>query len=118
MPLSKEDKEQATTAAKLAMWGAAVGAAKWSAISAVGAVVGMQYSPLYRGLTFQFKVFLCMIPPIFGGSIEAEKRFIDYEWRMRAQKKLEKARAELKVIGDEEEAEFLKQHIKDLEGRV
>lgn len=37
---------------------------------------------------------------------------------MRAIKKLEKAKAELKVLGDEEEAEFVKRHTENLEGRV
>jgi hypothetical protein len=46
--------------AKQAQWeaarGAAIGAAKWGAATAVIGGAGYVFSPIYRGLTIQFKV--------------------------------------------------------------
>lgn len=50
--------------AKDASWeagkGAAYGAVKWGAAAAVLSGVGFAVSPIYRGLTIQFKVYVCL----------------------------------------------------------
>ncbi|KAF2764265.1 hypothetical protein EJ03DRAFT_33837 [Teratosphaeria nubilosa] len=73
----KYDKLVEDSELETAMWtaarGAIVGAAKWGAFSAVAAGLGYAFSPVYRGLTFQFKVFLQMSGMTFGSVVEADK---------------------------------------------
>ena len=47
-------------------------------------------SPIYRGLTIQFKVFLQMSGMTMGGMIEADRRLRAYEWKMHAIRKAER----------------------------
>ncbi|KAH9827849.1 Synaptic vesicle transporter [Teratosphaeria destructans] len=74
----KHDKLVEDAELDTAMWtaarGALVGAAKWGAFSAVAAGLGSAFSPVYRGLTFQFKVFLQMSGMTFGSVVEADRR--------------------------------------------
>ncbi|KAI4860544.1 hypothetical protein F4820DRAFT_106255 [Hypoxylon rubiginosum] len=83
--------------AKEAQWeaarGAAVGAVKWGAASAVLGGVGFVFSPLYRGLTVQFKVYLQMSGMIVGSMIEADYRMRQYEQRVRMQRRMARDRA-------------------------
>ncbi|KAI1376584.1 hypothetical protein F4677DRAFT_82384 [Hypoxylon crocopeplum] len=83
--------------AKEAQWeavrGAAVGAVKWGAASAVLGGVGYVFSPLYRGLTVQFKVYLQMSGMIVGSMIEADYRMRQYEQRVRMQRRIARDRA-------------------------
>lgn len=53
-----EHDEEINSAAWAATRGAVVGAAKWGAFSAIAAAVAFNFSPIYRGLTFQFKVYV------------------------------------------------------------
>ncbi|KAI2608907.1 uncharacterized protein GGS25DRAFT_492064 [Hypoxylon fragiforme] len=83
--------------AKEAQWeaaqGAAVGAVKWGAASAVLGGVGYLCSPLYRGLTLQFKVYLQMSGMIVGSMIEADYRMRQYEQHVRMQRRIRRDRA-------------------------
>ncbi|TKA31089.1 hypothetical protein B0A50_02057 [Salinomyces thailandicus] len=80
--------EELNSAAWVAARGAAVGAAKWGLFSAVAAGVGLLYSPMYRGLTIQFKVFLQMSGMTLGSMIEADHRLRAHELIIRNHKKL------------------------------
>ncbi|KAI0130049.1 hypothetical protein BJ170DRAFT_298399 [Xylariales sp. AK1849] len=73
--------------------GAAVGAVKWGAASAIVGGVGFVFSPLYRGLTIQFKVYLQMSGMILGSMIEADHRMRQYEARVRMQRRIARDRA-------------------------
>ncbi|KAI1762794.1 hypothetical protein GGR53DRAFT_467941 [Hypoxylon sp. FL1150] len=83
--------------AKEAQWeaarGAAIGAVKWGAASAVLGGAGYVFSPLYRGLTLQFKVYLQMSGMIVGSMIEADYRMRQYEQRVRMQRRRARDRA-------------------------
>lgn len=50
-------------------------------------------SPVYRGLTFQFKVFIQMSGMVLGGYLEADKRVRLFEHRVRLQKRAERDHA-------------------------
>lgn len=68
MPSINDTKhEEAAEASWEATRGALYGAAKWGLASAVLGGVGYAVSPLYRGLTIQFKVYVpspsCLAPP-------------------------------------------------------
>lgn len=65
-----------------------MGAAKWGAFAIVAGAVGWQFSPVYRGLTVQFKVFLQMSAMTLGGMIEADRRLIKHEQYVRVEKKV------------------------------
>jgi len=84
------DDEEINDAAWVAARGAAVGAAKWGIISAVAAGMGVAFSPLYRGLTFQFKVFLQMSGMTFGSIIEADRRLRTHGASVRRQKVMQR----------------------------
>ncbi|KAM0719268.1 hypothetical protein Q7P37_005173 [Cladosporium fusiforme] len=80
--------EEVNEAAWAAGRGAVVGAAKWGIFSAVAGLVAFQFSPVYRGLTFQFKVFLQMSGMTFGSILEADQRLRDHGAWQRRQKKV------------------------------
>ncbi|THW79383.1 hypothetical protein D6D19_01232 [Aureobasidium pullulans] len=54
----KLDSEETNAAAWQATRGAVTGAARWGIYSAVAAGIAYAYSPVYRGLTIQFKVYV------------------------------------------------------------
>ncbi|KAL0262129.1 hypothetical protein SLS55_003567 [Diplodia seriata] len=85
---SLEKDAEINSAAWVAARGAAVGAAKWGIGAAVLGGAGYIFSPIYRGLTIQFKVFLQMSGMIFGSIVEADRRLISHEQFVRAQKRL------------------------------
>ncbi|KAI1799970.1 hypothetical protein F4811DRAFT_541457 [Daldinia bambusicola] len=87
------DSEDAKEAQWEATRGAAVGAVKWGAASAVLGGLGYVFSPLYRGLTVQFKVYLQMSGMILGSMIEADSRMREYEQRIRMQRRVAQNRA-------------------------
>lgn len=45
-------------------------------------------SPIYKGLTIQFKVFLLMSGMVVGGAIEGDRRMRAFEVNMRKEKRL------------------------------
>ncbi|KAF2484583.1 hypothetical protein BDY17DRAFT_345334 [Neohortaea acidophila] len=80
--------EEINSAAWAATRGAVVGAAKWGIFSAAAAAVAFQFSPVYRGLTVQFKVFLQMSGMAIGSMIEADKRLRAHELHVRHYKRV------------------------------
>lgn len=85
--------EDADNAAWEAGKGAVVGATKWGAFAAVLGGAGYAMSPIYRGLTFQFKVFLQMSGMILGACLEADHRIREYEAQVRMRKRIVRDRA-------------------------
>ncbi|KAJ9161220.1 hypothetical protein NKR19_g2471 [Coniochaeta hoffmannii] len=81
--------------------GAIYGAIKWGAVTAVLGGIGYAVSPLYRGLTVQFKVYIQMSGMVFGSMIEADHRLREYEARVRIQKRLQRDRAMWQKFEDE-----------------
>jgi len=67
MPRSALETEEASHAQMEAVRGAGVGALKWGAASALLGGLGQIMSPIYRGLTIQFK--LCVSMSIFNSFI-------------------------------------------------
>lgn len=51
-------------------------------------VLGHQMSPIYKGLTLQFKVFLLISGMVVGGAIEGDRRMRGFEIEMRKEKRL------------------------------
>ncbi|KAF2738560.1 hypothetical protein EJ04DRAFT_509448 [Polyplosphaeria fusca] len=84
--LTKDD--EANQAKWEATRGAVSGAAKYGAFAAVAGGLAYGFSPLYRGLTVQFKVYIQMSCMILGGMLEADRRTIAYQHRMRHQKRM------------------------------
>ncbi|KAL2068092.1 hypothetical protein VTL71DRAFT_16190 [Oculimacula yallundae] len=80
-----------------AMWvggrGAAAGAAKWGFFAALLGGAGYRMSPIYRGLTIQFKVFLQMSGMILGACLEADSRVREYEAKIRMERRMLRDRA-------------------------
>ncbi|KAI9878734.1 MAG: hypothetical protein M1830_010640 [Pleopsidium flavum] len=64
------------------------GAFPWGAATAFLGAAGYLLSPIYRGLTVQFKVFLQMSGMTIGSMIEADRRLRDYEVTVRRNKRL------------------------------
>jgi len=85
--LSKD--HDANAAAKEAAKGAMYGATKWGLLAAVLGGAGYAMSPIYRGLTVQFKVFIQMSGMVLGGMIEADRRLREFEGAMRRKRKME-----------------------------
>ncbi|KXT17571.1 hypothetical protein AC579_6164 [Pseudocercospora musae] len=80
--------EEINEASWVAARGAAVGAAKWGVFSILAGAAGHAFSPVYRGLTVQFKVFLQVSGMTAGAIIEADRRLIAHEVVMRNRKKI------------------------------
>ncbi|KAF5659177.1 imidazoleglycerol-phosphate dehydratase [Fusarium heterosporum] len=73
--------EEASDAAWEAARGGVAGALKWGVGAAVLGAAGYIWSPLYRSMTVQFKVYLQMCGMVPGGMIEADSRLRAYEQR-------------------------------------
>ncbi|KAI1113743.1 hypothetical protein F5Y14DRAFT_451755 [Nemania sp. NC0429] len=93
MPRGALDSEDARLAQAEAVRGAGVGALKWGAAAAALAGLGYAVSPVYRGLTVQFKVYLQMSGMILGGMIEGDARMRRYEHHVRTQRMIARDRA-------------------------
>lgn len=85
--------EEAIEASREAVRGAGWGALKWGAACGVLGGVGYAASPIYRGLTIQFKVYLQMSGTFIGAAIEADHRMRQYEARMRVERRVARDRA-------------------------
>ncbi|PSS10584.1 hypothetical protein M430DRAFT_21938 [Amorphotheca resinae ATCC 22711] len=85
--------EEANTAAWEGGRGFVVGATKWGIGTAILGAAGWYMSPVYRGLTIQFKTFIQMSGMILGGCLEADHRVREYEAKMRMQKRILRDRA-------------------------
>ncbi|KAK4981970.1 hypothetical protein LTR66_009569 [Elasticomyces elasticus] len=75
-------------AAWIAARGAVYGAATWGVYSALLAGAGYALSPIYRGLTIQFKVFLQMSGMTLGSMIEADRRLRAHEVMVRRHRRI------------------------------
>ncbi|KAG7288767.1 hypothetical protein NEMBOFW57_005124 [Staphylotrichum longicolle] len=94
MPSANDTKhEEAVDASWEATRGAVSGAIKWGIGTALLGGVGYMVSPLYRGLTIQFKVYLQMSGMVLGSMLEADHRLRQYEARMRVQRRLAREQA-------------------------
>ncbi|KAF2457033.1 hypothetical protein BDY21DRAFT_32588 [Lineolata rhizophorae] len=96
--------EQANAAAWEAARGAGYGAAKWGIFATAVAATGYAVSPLYRGLTFQFKVFLQMSLMTLGASIHADRALRAHERRVRHNAALARDAAVWRSVEDEFES--------------
>ncbi|KAI5804053.1 hypothetical protein DFH27DRAFT_553813 [Peziza echinospora] len=79
----RDRSETADRAAKAAIWGGVVGVAKGSIIATLLGIGLHLTSPVFRGLTPQFKVYLFMCPMTVGGMVGADRRLREYEARVR-----------------------------------
>ncbi|KAI9832517.1 MAG: hypothetical protein M1819_004306 [Sarea resinae] len=98
-----ETHVEANEAAWEATKGAAIGAAKLGTLSAIAGVIAYATSPVYRGLTKQFKLFLQMGGMTLGGMVEADSRLRKYETSVLQRERLARARARY-AMDDEERA--------------
>lgn len=80
--------EEATAGAWEAAKGAVIGATKWGVGTAIFGAAMWGFSPIYRGLTFQFRVFIQMSGMILGGCLDADRRLREYEAKVRVRKRL------------------------------
>ncbi|KAF3770875.1 hypothetical protein M406DRAFT_354610 [Cryphonectria parasitica EP155] len=85
--------DEVSGAAWEATWGAVYGAVKWGAFTGILGGIGYLTSPIYRGLTIQFKVYLQMSGMVVGSMIEADYWMRQYEARVRMQRRLDRDRA-------------------------
>ncbi|KAI0907451.1 hypothetical protein F4823DRAFT_552067 [Ustulina deusta] len=103
MPRSALDNEEAKRAQMEAVRGAGSGALKWGIAAAFLGGLGYVMSPIYRGLTIQFKVYLQMSGMILGGMIEADSSMRRYEQQVRMQRMIARDRAMWKDLVDDED---------------
>ncbi|CAN9387043.1 unnamed protein product [Alternaria alternata] len=101
---SLEKDAETNEAAWEAARGALIGGTKWGAFFAVAGGVAYAFSPVYKGLTVQFKTYVLSIFPyyfpltqtsyiqmsgmILGGMLEADKRMVAYQHRVRHHKRV------------------------------
>ncbi|KAK7912039.1 hypothetical protein PG985_014520 [Apiospora marii] len=78
--------------------GAVIGATKWGAASAILGAAAYAFSPIYRGLTIQFKVYIQMSGMILGSMIEADSHMRQYEYRLRMQRQIARDRAKWEAL--------------------
>ncbi|GAW26961.1 putative imidazoleglycerol-phosphate dehydratase [Rosellinia necatrix] len=103
MPRSALDNEEARRAQTEALRGAGLGALKYGAAFAFLGGLGYAMSPIYRGLTIQFKVYIQMSGMILGGMIEADSNMRRYEQRVRVQRMIARDRAMWKDLVDDDD---------------
>ncbi|CAP72855.1 uncharacterized protein PODANS_2_2870 [Podospora anserina S mat+] len=91
--LNNAKHEEAVDASWAATRGAVSGALKWGVATAVLGGLGYAFSPVYRGLTIQFKVYIQMSGMVLGSMLEADARLREYEAQMRLRRRLMKEQA-------------------------
>ncbi|KAK3902607.1 hypothetical protein C8A05DRAFT_33682 [Staphylotrichum tortipilum] len=102
MPSVNDSKhDEATDASWEATRGAIAGAVKWGIGTALLGGLGYAMSPVYRGLTIQFKVYIQMSGMVLGSMLEADHRLRLYEARMRVQRRVAAEQAYWKRIEKE-----------------
>ncbi|KAF4779501.1 hypothetical protein HER10_EVM0004485 [Colletotrichum scovillei] len=89
----KMKSAEADDAAWEATRGAFIGAARWGLGAAVVGAFAYKFSPLYKGLTIQFKIYMQMSAMVLGSMLEADNRLREYEARVRLQKRFLRDRA-------------------------
>ncbi|OAA60448.1 hypothetical protein SPI_05572 [Niveomyces insectorum RCEF 264] len=95
--------DDAVAAGWAATRGAGVGALKYGAAMAVLAAVGQKTSPLYRGLTIQFKVYIQMSGMVLGSMIEADHQLRVYEAELRQQRRIMRHQARMRALQDDDD---------------
>ncbi|KAI1437271.1 hypothetical protein GGR50DRAFT_93410 [Xylaria sp. CBS 124048] len=93
MPHNALDTAESKQAQMEALRGAGYGAMKWGAAFAFLGGLGYVMSPVYRGLTVQFKVYIQMSGMILGGMIDADSSVRRYEQQVRMQRMIARDRA-------------------------
>lgn len=63
---------------------------QWGIPFLLGGVIAYTVSPVYRNLTFQFKVYIQMSGMTIGSVIEGERRLREFQTRARRMRKLQK----------------------------
>ncbi|KAI1367484.1 hypothetical protein F5Y08DRAFT_67912 [Xylaria arbuscula] len=106
MPRSALENEEAKQAQMEAVKGAGYGALKWGLAGAILGGMGYAMSPIYRGLTIQFKVYIQMSSMILGGMIEADNGMRRFEHQIRVQRMVARDRAMWKDLVDDEDDEL------------
>lgn len=76
MPRGALDSEDVRRAQMEAVRGAGTGALKWGAAAAVLGGLGYAMSPVYRGLTIQFKVYVEFLYLLLTRSVSSFKKFV------------------------------------------
>ena len=76
-------QSEVSAANRASAWGGLVGASRWGLLGLGLGVVGYFISPIYRNLTFQFKVYLQISIMSLGGFLEADRRLRNFEDRTR-----------------------------------
>jgi hypothetical protein len=79
--------DEANDAGWMAARGAALGALKWGAVAAVLGAIAHVRSPVYRGTTIQFKVFLQSSAMVGGAIIDADSSLREHEQKVRLRKR-------------------------------
>lgn len=114
----KLKEAEADQASWEAAQGGVVGALKWGLGAAVLGAVGYKVSPIYRGTTIQFKVYvipnqlpyvlnsnpsryLQMSGMVLGGMIEADWRLRQFEQQVRMQRRVQRERDRWDQIEEE-----------------
>jgi len=97
-----KNDEELNAASWQAAKGAVIGAARWGLGFAALGTAAYFYTPVYRNLTVQFKVFIQMSGMTFGGMVEADRRLRAHEVFMRHNNRLKRDAAVWRAY----EAEF------------
>ncbi|KAK4219696.1 hypothetical protein V8F33_010922 [Rhypophila sp. PSN 637] len=90
---NQQKHDEAVDASWAATRGAVYGAATWGAATALLGGIAYAASPVYRGLTIQFKVYIQMSGMVLGSMIEADHRLREYEKTIRMQRRLQRDQA-------------------------
>ncbi|CAK7223916.1 hypothetical protein SCUCBS95973_005341 [Sporothrix curviconia] len=95
--------DEANAAGWEAVHGAVSGAAKYGVAFALLGGLGYAMSPIYRGLTIQFKVYIQMSGMVVGSMLEADSRLRQYEAAMRQQRSVARHQARLRAMEEEDD---------------
>ncbi|CAK7202339.1 hypothetical protein SEUCBS139899_005062 [Sporothrix eucalyptigena] len=95
--------EEANAAGWEAVHGALYGAAKYGMAFALLGGLGHAISPIYRGLTIQFKVYIQMSGMVLGSMLEADSRLRQYEAAVRQQRRIARHQARMRALEEEDE---------------
>ena len=85
--IANKPAEESATANSRAYKGAAVGAGQWGLLALCLGAIGHFISPVYRGLTPQFKLYIQLSAMTCGGVIGAERSVRTYEFEMVREKR-------------------------------
>ncbi|TLD16251.1 uncharacterized protein PgNI_01962 [Pyricularia grisea] len=106
-------REEAVGAGRAAAQAGVVGAARWGVGFAILGGIGYAISPIYRGLTIQFKTYIQMSGMVFGGMIEADRGLRSFEAEQRSRRRAarnqvawEAYEKELRALEGEEDMNF------------